>query len=183
MPQGHRSITPSHFLVEAQHQQCSFTTVLDGSLFSSRNVIKPSRLSELKTIDTFLVHKFRMRKVYLTLKQFQNKRRIVIVLLFSMITICSLLLFLSICVEWITFSISRFKVNQHQMKVDEHFTSFCSSEADHRGPHQNVVALSLYGNFSHPAHFARYVDPSLKFILRNFTRNYPGYSYLLSRPF
>jgi hypothetical protein len=68
------------------------------------------------------------------------------------------------------------ELNRKQEKKTKYFTSFCSSEADDRGPHQHVVALSLYGNFSDPLHFSRYVDPSLKIILSNFTQNYPGYS-------
>ena len=67
----------------------------------------------------------------------------------------------------------------HQQQQQNLFTSFCSSEADRRGPHQNVIAISLYGNFSDPHHFTRYVDPSLKFILSNISQIYPGTSTLL----
>ena len=59
-------------------------------------------------------------------------------------------------------------------EVEENFVSFCSLDADRRGPHQNVIAYSLYGNFSNLKHFARYIDPSMKLILANISQAYPG---------
>lgn len=53
------------------------------------------------------------------------------------------------------------------------FVSLCSCDADKRGFHQNVIAYSLYGNFSNPKHFSRYVDP-IKAILSNISESYPG---------
>ena len=53
------------------------------------------------------------------------------------------------------------------------FVSFCSREADRRGLRQNVIAYSLYGDFSNPKVFARYVDP-LKLILANISQAFPG---------
>ena len=46
--------------------------------------------------------------------------------------------------------------------------SLCSCKADNRGLHQNVIGFSLYGNFSDPKHFDRYVDP-IKATLANIT--------------
>ena len=51
--------------------------------------------------------------------------------------------------------------------------SYCSLEADRSGPHQNVIAYSLYGDFSNPNHYARYAEP-IKFILSNISQVYPG---------
>ena len=31
-------------------------------------------------------------------------------------------------------------------QTGDDFTSFCSLEADRRGPHQNVITISLYGS-------------------------------------
>ena len=53
------------------------------------------------------------------------------------------------------------------------FASLCSCEADRRGLHQNVIAYSLYGNFSDPKLFTRYVEP-IKIILANISQSYPG---------
>ena len=47
--------------------------------------------------------------------------------------------------------------------------SYCSEKADLRGPHQNVIAYSLYGNFSDPKVIERYVEP-FKLILSNISR-------------
>lgn len=56
---------------------------------------------------------------------------------------------------------------------DNHFVSMCSSKADRRGLHQNVIAFSLYGNFSNRNHFIRYVDP-IKNLIANISQVYPG---------
>ena len=53
------------------------------------------------------------------------------------------------------------------------FVSYCSYEADRRGLNQNVIAFSLYGNFSDERHFTRYIDP-FKIILSNISQVYPG---------
>jgi len=60
-----------------------------------------------------------------------------------------------------------------QQGSEEKFVSYCSCEADRRGLNQNVIAYSLYGNFSNPRHFARYADP-FKIILANISQYYPG---------
>ena len=53
------------------------------------------------------------------------------------------------------------------------YPSFCSKEADSRGPHQNVLSYSLYGNFSNPQHYSRYTG-LIKHILFNISNIYPG---------
>lgn len=58
------------------------------------------------------------------------------------------------------------------------FISICSCKADNRGLHQNVIAFSLYGNFSNPKHFDRYVDP-IKATLNNISQVYPGIQFEL----
>jgi hypothetical protein len=55
--------------------------------------------------------------------------------------------------------------------------SYCSWEADRRGPQQNVISYSLYGNFSDPKHFKRYAEP-IKFILANISQFYPGIHFI-----
>ena len=55
------------------------------------------------------------------------------------------------------------------------FVSYCSYEADRRGLNQNIIAFSLYGNFSDERHFTRYADP-IKIILSNISQVYPGAS-------
>ena len=60
-----------------------------------------------------------------------------------------------------------------QQESEEKFVSYCSCDADRRGLNQNVIAYSLYGNFSNPRHFARYADP-FKIILANISQSYPG---------
>ena len=65
---------------------------------------------------------------------------------------------------------------QPENKEDEdeqNFVSYCSHKADRRGLNQNVIAYSLYGNFSNENHFTRYADP-LKIILSNISQVYPG---------
>ncbi len=52
--------------------------------------------------------------------------------------------------------------------------STCSCKADRRGLRQNVVAYSLYGNFSDPEIIARYVDP-MKNVIDFIRRAYPGW--------
>ena len=61
----------------------------------------------------------------------------------------------------------------HKDRAAFEFVSFCSCDADHRGLHQNVIAYSLYGNFSDPKLFTRYVEP-IKIILANISQSYPG---------
>jgi len=56
---------------------------------------------------------------------------------------------------------------------EQNFVSYCSYKADRRGLNQNVIAYSLYGNFSNENHFTRYADP-LKIILSNISHVYPG---------
>ena len=58
-------------------------------------------------------------------------------------------------------------------EINYDFVSFCSCKADRRGLNQNVIAYSLYGNFSDPQHFTRYVDPFI-ILLTNITQAYPG---------
>lgn len=52
--------------------------------------------------------------------------------------------------------------------------SYCSRKADRRGPKQNVISYSLYGNFSDPSHYNRYAAPLINYILSNVTQVYPG---------
>ena len=61
----------------------------------------------------------------------------------------------------------------YQIKSDDQMVSYCSLEADRRGSNQNVIAYSLYGNFSDPKHFERYAEP-IKFILPKMKQFYPG---------
>lgn len=53
------------------------------------------------------------------------------------------------------------------------FISTCGCEADKRGPHQSVIAFSLFGDLSDPSLSARYVQP-LKALAANISRVYPG---------
>ena len=64
------------------------------------------------------------------------------------------------------------KLNVKSSDRDE-MSSYCSLEADRSGPHQNVIAYSLYGDFSESKHSGRYINP-LKFILPSISKNYPG---------
>lgn len=52
--------------------------------------------------------------------------------------------------------------------------STCSCKADRRGLRQNVVAYSLYGNFSDPEIITRYVDP-MKNVIDFIQKAYPGW--------
>ena len=63
------------------------------------------------------------------------------------------------------------KLNENNM--DDRFVSMCSSASDNRGLHQNVVAFSVYGNFSEPKKYVRYVEP-IKTTIENISRSYPG---------
>ena len=63
--------------------------------------------------------------------------------------------------------------NNEKLCQQSKFISMCSCQADRRGFHQKVIAYSLYGNFSNPSHFSRYVDP-IKAILSNISESYPG---------
>lgn len=60
-----------------------------------------------------------------------------------------------------------------QLEAEKNFVSMCSCKADRRGLHQNVIAFSLYGNFSDAKHFTRYVDP-IRILLANISQVYPG---------
>jgi hypothetical protein len=54
------------------------------------------------------------------------------------------------------------------------FPSTCSSAADGRGPHQNVIGYSLYGgNFSEPKFYRKYLKPFTD-TLRTIPIRYPG---------
>ena len=57
-------------------------------------------------------------------------------------------------------------------KPPKQFRSYCSLEADN--PHQNVIAYSLYGDFSDAKILARYVDPFLRNTIANISSAYPG---------
>ena len=61
-------------------------------------------------------------------------------------------------------------------------SSLCSCESDNRGFNQNVIAFSLYGNFSDPRHYERYVNP-MKSILETINQVYPGKLFQLLPPF
>ena len=63
--------------------------------------------------------------------------------------------------------------NSYLTDVKQQFVSLCSREADGRGLHQNVIAYSLYGDFSKLDHFHRYFDP-INSTLDNVKRVYPG---------
>ena len=63
--------------------------------------------------------------------------------------------------------------SRFEASIIDKFNSTCSSKADQRGFHQNVIAYSLYGNFSDPNLFNRYVDP-IETILTNISKSYPG---------
>ena len=66
----------------------------------------------------------------------------------------------------------------NQIDSDGQMVSYCSLEADRRGPNQNVISYSLYGNFSDPKHFERYAEP-IKFILPKIKQFYPGCHHFL----
>ena len=66
--------------------------------------------------------------------------------------------------------------NKYHRTNSDPVMSYCSKEADNRGPHQNVISYSLYGNFSDPKHFVRYTG-AIKYILSNITQVYPGDCY------
>lgn len=56
------------------------------------------------------------------------------------------------------------------------FKSTCSSAADGRGPHQNVIGYSIYGgNFSEPKFYRKYLKPFTD-TLRTIPIRYPGIS-------
>ena len=65
------------------------------------------------------------------------------------------------------------KTQLEQVAECHSFASLCSCQADRRGLHQNVISYSLYGNFSDPKLFTRYVEP-IKIILANISQSYPG---------
>lgn len=58
-------------------------------------------------------------------------------------------------------------------RIDGNFFSMCSCKADNRGYHQNVIAFSIYGNFSNPGTVYRYIEP-MKLILDKIVHSYPG---------
>ena len=111
-----------------------------------------------------------------------NKKRIVLV--FSVVIVVGILFVItnqpSSSLDKIPFSLFSFNWKQkiqlgrsevcHSKFV---FTSVCSCEADHRGLHQNVIAYSLYGNFSDSKLFTRYVEP-IQMIMANISQSYPG---------
>jgi hypothetical protein len=65
------------------------------------------------------------------------------------------------------------RINQPVKTSTKDFVSFCSLESDFRGLHQNVIAYSLYGDFSDPKIAIRYLDP-VKMLLTNVSQAYPG---------
>ena len=91
-----------------------------------------------------------------------------------------ILYIIGICFLFLTFGKSKELIIsvQHPSEAcstdaEQTFISYCSCKADNRGLHQNVIAFSLYGNFSNPKHFDRYVDP-IKATLANISLVYPG---------
>ena len=65
--------------------------------------------------------------------------------------------------------------NADSMYLDDQkgFESYCSSAADRRGPHQDVIAITVYGNLSDPYIATRYIEPMNK-LIANFSQVYPG---------
>ena len=53
------------------------------------------------------------------------------------------------------------------------FQSTCRFHADERGPHQNVISFSIYGNLTNENNFVRYVVP-LKSTVERVASVYPG---------
>ncbi|XP_057376919.2 uncharacterized protein LOC130698156 [Daphnia carinata] len=54
------------------------------------------------------------------------------------------------------------------------FISTCGCQTDERGPNQNVISFSLFGNLSEPSLSVRYVQP-LKALTANISRIYPDW--------
>ena len=112
-----------------------------------------------------------LRRIFIR-SQGQSRRRII-----AFLTIISFFVFASVSnrneyysSDLLTLRLPFYK--DHQKEPDP-IVSYCSWEADRRGPQQNVISYSLYGNFSDPKHFKRYAEP-IKFILANISQFYPG---------
>lgn len=56
------------------------------------------------------------------------------------------------------------------------YSTYCSSAADRRGPHQKVISYSLYGDFSKADAFDKYLSP-LKRTINLIPSIYPGNIY------
>ena len=74
----------------------------------------------------------------------------------------------------------RKEINRNLLKFlnganeDSHnFSSTCSANADHRGPHQKVISYSIYGNFSNVDMAVRYLSP-LNITINTIPQIYPG---------
>lgn len=60
------------------------------------------------------------------------------------------------------------------VKISNQYSTNCEYTSDLiRGQHQNVIGYSLYGNWSDPEHYARYLAP-MKLILQQIIELYPG---------
>ena len=74
------------------------------------------------------------------------------------------------------FVIGFISVDTLMQPADDPVTSYCSGKADRRGPNQNVISYSLYGNFSDPRHYNRYAG-AISYVLSNISQVYPGVNY------
>ncbi|XP_046449582.1 uncharacterized protein LOC124198012 isoform X3 [Daphnia pulex] len=84
--------------------------------------------------------------------------------------------------HWIGFSIeseglATLAVHENQWPIDpwRHINSTCNEHADLRGPHQKVIAYSLYGNLTQPNVNRRYLKPLVE-TAETILRVYPGWN-------
>ena len=60
------------------------------------------------------------------------------------------------------------------VKISNQYPTNCDYKTDLiRGQHQNVIGYSLYGNWSDPEHYARYIAP-MELVLQQNSHFYPG---------
>ncbi|XP_046637085.1 uncharacterized protein LOC124315451 [Daphnia pulicaria] len=66
-------------------------------------------------------------------------------------------------------------VSQHQFQNVKNFNSACSHTADMRGPHQKIIAYSIYGDFSRKDIVHKYLKP-FRETLSKIPYIYPGWT-------
>ena len=73
------------------------------------------------------------------------------------------------------------KYRNNKCPSDAFAVSTCGCQGDQRGLHQKVVAFSLYGNFSDPDIFSRYVDP-MRIAIKGIQKEYSGWVVRIYTP-
>ena len=92
---------------------------------------------------------------------------------FSAYRLVNFLKVVTVFILFVLFTFTAAFYRKYENNTDQCCQSTCGSVADARGPNQNIVSFSLFGNLTDPALSTRYVLP-LRALVANISRAYPG---------